>query len=151
MEIKNTQEMNTVVIRLTTPVEKLPDVMGSSYQKIMEYLGPKGIYPSGPPFAVYHNMDMSALDVEIGFPVGSPVEGSGDVKPGKLTACKAAVGMHIGPYSEIEKAYNNLSAFVKEQGLEMNDAYCYEFYLNDPSETPPEELKTEIYFPLKQS
>jgi effector-binding domain-containing protein len=96
---------------------------------------------------MYHNMDMNNLDVEIGFPVTQASGGSGRVKPGKLPGGKAAVTLHVGPYDKIGEAYDRLTAFVKEQGLKPLEV-CYEFYLNDPVETPPEELKTEIYFPL---
>ncbi len=68
-------EQDTVAVRLVTPVEKLSEAMGSTYGRIMEYLGSEGIQPSGPPFAVYHNMDMTALDVEIGIP--RPLAGGG--------------------------------------------------------------------------
>lgn len=149
MEVRNTNEQDTLVVRITTPVEKLPEVMGPSYGKILEYLGPKGIQPSGPPFVAYHNADMTALDVEIGFPVASRLEGSGDVKPGKIPGGRAAVIVHTGPYDTIRESYAALSTFITEKGLEM-EPFCYEVYLNDPRETPPQELKTEIYFPIKE-
>jgi effector-binding domain-containing protein len=148
MDVRSTDERPTLVIRTFTPVEKLSEVMGSSYGEIMQTMGSCGAKPAGPPFAMYHNMDMSNLDVEIGFPVDVKTEGSGRVKAGKLPGGKAAVTLHLGPYEKIEEAYNRLTAFVQEQGLEP-ESFCYEFYLNDPAETPPEELKTEIYFPLK--
>jgi len=148
MEVRTTEEQSTLVIRTTTPVEKLSELMGAGYGEIVQFMGSAGAQPAGPPFAVYHNMDMSNLDVEIGFPVAAPTEGGGRIKAGTLPGGKAAVTLHVGPYGKIEEAYNRLTAFVKEQGLEP-EAFCYEFYLNDPAETPPEELKTEIYFPVK--
>ena len=148
MEVRDPEERHTLVIRTSTPVGKLSEVMGSSYCEIMQTMGSSGVQPTGPPFAMYHNMDVSNLDVEIGFPVAEKTEGSGRVKAGKLPGGKAAVTLHAGPYEKIEEAYNRLTAFVKEQGLEP-ESYVYEFYLNDPAETPPEELKTEIYFPVK--
>ncbi len=114
----------------------------------MQVLGSSEIHPAGPPFSVYYNMDVSNLDVEIGFPVAEKFEGKGRIRAGKIPGVKAAVTLHVGPYEKIDEAYNRLSAFVKKQGLET-ESYCYEFYLNDPAETRPEELKTEIYFPLK--
>lgn len=148
MEVRGTEQKHTLVIRTSTPVDKLAEVMGSSYGEIMRVIGSSGAKPAGPPFAMYHNMDMSNLDVEIGFPVSEPVKGSGRVKEGMLPGGRAAVTLHAGPYDKIEESYNRLTAFIKEQGLEP-ESFCYEFYLNDPSDTPPEELKTEIYFPLK--
>ena len=148
MELRETTERDTMSVRTSTPVEKLSEVMGQVYGEIMQHLGPKGIQPAGPPFAIYYNMDMTNLDVEIGFPVATAVEGSGRVKPGKIPGGKAAVTIHVGPYEKIEEGYNSLAAFVKEMNLET-ESFTYEFYLNDPGAVPPEKLETEIYFPVK--
>jgi effector-binding domain-containing protein len=148
MEVRNTKEQPTLAVRTSTPVEKLSEVMGSCYGEIMQVIGSTGAQPAGPPFAMYYNMDMSNLDVEIGFPVTAKTEGSGRVKAGKLPGGKAVTTLHVGPYDKIGDAYERLTAHVKEQGLET-ESFCYEFYLNDPGETRPEDLKTEIYFPIK--
>jgi AraC family transcriptional regulator len=57
--------------------------------------------------------------------------------------------MHTGPYDTIGESYDALMGFVRENELEM-DSFSYEFYLDDPRSTPPEELKTEIFFPVKE-
>ena len=36
------------------------------------------------PFAAYYNMDMSALDVEAGFPVSKNLPGKDNIKAGKI-------------------------------------------------------------------
>jgi len=90
MEIRDTQERNTPAIRTSAPVEKLSEAMGSSYGEIMQIIGSSGIQPAGPPFAMYHNMDMSNLDVEMGFPVAVKADGRGRVKAGRLPGGKAA-------------------------------------------------------------
>lgn len=148
MEIRETKEQKTMAIRTFTPMEKLSEVMGQSYGEIMAFMTSNGIATAGPPYAMYHNMDMSNLDVEMGFPVTAAKAGNGRIKAAKLPGGKAAVTMHTGPYDAIGETYNNLAAFMKEKGL-TPETSCYEFYLNDPRETPPAELKTEIYFPLK--
>jgi effector-binding domain-containing protein len=76
-------------------------------------------------------------------------ESRGRIKPGKIPAGKAAVAVHTGPYAKLGETYDRLLAFVKEQGLETQ-SFTYEFYLNDPDETPPGELETEIFFPVKE-
>jgi effector-binding domain-containing protein len=148
MEIRSTSERATMAIRTTTALEQLPELMGACYAEIMQVLGSLGVQPAGPPFAVYYNMDMSNLDVEIGFPVAAPVEGRGRVKPGKIPGGKAVVAVHTGPYAELGETYDLLLAFVEKQGL-TTESFSYEYYLNDPETTPPEALQTEIYFPLK--
>ena len=59
----------TLVMHDVLPVEKLPEFFGKAFGGIMAYLGELGEQPVGMPFGAYHNLDMTALDVEAGFPV----------------------------------------------------------------------------------
>ena len=138
----------TLAVRTRTPVAELPSIMGQVYGSIMQYLGDVGAFPAGAPFAAYYNVDMDDLDVEIGFPVAQPLPGRGDVQPGKIAGGRAAVCLHVGPYDQVEPAYAALTAFISEQGYQPSGV-AYEFYLNDPGEVPPEELQTQVVFPLK--
>lgn len=63
---------------------------------------------------------------------------------------KTAVLLYKGPYSGIHAAYHSLFGnWLPESGQEPADQPCYEIYLNDPRDTPPAELLTEICLPLK--
>lgn len=148
MEIKTVQEQHTAAVRTRTPIEKISETLGACYGEVMQCVNSQDVQPSGPPFAIYYNMDMSDLDMEIGFPVAAMITDAGRVKAGTIPSGKAAVATHVGPYDTIGETYEKLSAFVKEKKLEPN-GFSYEYYLNDPGETAPEELLTEIYFPLK--
>jgi AraC family transcriptional regulator len=53
----------------------------------------------------------------------------------------------VGPYSAIGEAYTALGEWMAMNGYDYE--VCYEFYLNDPEETAPEQLETEIVFPIK--
>lgn len=135
-------------IRTRTPVTELPRVIGGVYAQIGAYLGELGEVPAGPPFTAYHNMDMNDLDVEAGFPVSRPLPGRGEIKSGEIPPGTAATCLHKGPYDKIGSAYTALSAWLKEKGRESSGP-AYEFYLNDPSTTPPEQLMTLVLFPLR--
>jgi effector-binding domain-containing protein len=135
-------------IRSRTSVEKLPQLLGESYAAIAQYLGEMGENPAGASFAGYYNMDMHDLDVEIGFPVASALQGKGNIQSNQIPGGKLATCIHVGPYSAVESAYNALMSFVAEQGHEATGV-AYEFYLNDPTETPQEALRTQIVFPLR--
>jgi effector-binding domain-containing protein len=121
--------------------------MGEAYGKIGQYLGILNEVPAGPPFAAYFNDDMQDLDVAIGFPVAHALEGQDEIQASELPGGKVATCLHVGPYNEIEPAYNALSAWVEEQGLEPTGV-AYELYLNDPQTTAPEDLQTQIVYPL---
>jgi len=135
-------------IRTRSAVQDLPEVFGRCYRAIAQYLGELGETPAGAPFAGYYNMDMQGLDIEIGFPLTQPLEGKGEIQAGFIPAGKMATCLHIGPYKEIEPAYNALIEFIAQNKHEST-CVAYEFYLNYPVETPEEELQTQIVFPLK--
>jgi len=92
-------------------------------------------------------MDMQNLDVEVGFHVSKNLPSENDINASTIPAGKYACCIHTGSYSDIGPAYNALLQWIKEKGYEVT-GIAYEFYLNDPDVTPPNELKTEILFPL---
>jgi len=60
-----------------------------------------------------------------------------------------AVLTYKGPYDTIKTAYDHLFGhWLPQSGREPADAPCYELYLNNPMQTKPEDLLTEIYLPL---
>ncbi|WP_319560768.1 GyrI-like domain-containing protein [Marispirochaeta sp.] len=149
MEIKEVDEQHTLALRYTTPVSKLSETMGKLYNEIAAYMQQEEIPFAGAPFALYHNMDMEALDVEIGFPVSSPARGKGRIQAGTLPGGKVLCTLYTGPYSGMEKPYGELMDYIQQHKLKTA-SFSYEYYLNDPAITPEDELQTEIYFPLKE-
>jgi effector-binding domain-containing protein len=147
-EIKEQAAQPTLSIRARTPIQGLPELMGQSYGIIAGYLAELGEAPAGAPFAAYYNMDMQNLDVEVGFPVAKTIPGKGDVLASQVPGGKLGYALHTGRYSEIAPAYDALAQFIREQGYEPTSV-SYEFYLNDPTDTPQEQLQTQIVFPLK--
>jgi len=147
-EVKEQSAQPTLSIRTRAPVQDIPQVLGKAYGTIAQYLGELGEQPAGPPFAVYYNMDMQDLDMEIGFPAGRKLAGKDDIKASEIPAGKVATCLHTGPYSEMEPVYNALSQWIKDNGYEATGVVC-EMYLNDPAQTPPQELQTQIALFLK--
>jgi effector-binding domain-containing protein len=147
-EVKELPAQPVLSIRTKSAVQGLPQVLGASYGAIAQYLGSLGENPAGAPFVAYYNMDMQNLDIEIGFPVSRPLDGQGNIQPSQVFGGKLATCLYVGPYSGVGPAYDALTQFVKDNGLEASGA-AYEFYLNDPQTVQPSELLTQIYFPLK--
>jgi effector-binding domain-containing protein len=145
--VRTQEAQPTLTIRRTTSVDALPQAMGEAYGAIMGYLAQLGATPAGPPFTAYHNMDMEALDVEIGFAVSRVLAGEGQIGPGETPGGKVATCLHVGPYHEVGKAYEALTAWMAENGYAPT-GMAYEFYLNDPGEVPEDELETQVVFPV---
>ena len=145
-ELKTLPERPTVAVRTRAAVQDMPKVFQQAFGELMAYLGKVGEQPAGMPYGAYHNMDMQDLDVEIGFPVSRELDGEGEIRPSKLPGGRWASTMHVGPYDQLSLAYEALMGWVEKQGYEAGGA-AYEFYLSGP-EVPPEQIKTEVAFPL---
>lgn len=62
-----------------------------------------------------------------------------------------AIFRHKGPYKDFSKTYDQIYLnWLPDNGFELRDAPPLEFYLNDPESTKPENLKTDIYIPVKR-
>lgn len=136
-----------LAVRGRSAVGDLPAFFGHAYGAVMRYLAELGEAAAGPPYAAYYSMDMRDLDVEAGFPVARPLPGRGEVLARELPAGEVATALHVGPYDRVEQTYNALSAWVSEQGL-VPAGEAYEQYLNSPLDTPPDQLRTLVVFPV---
>ncbi len=134
----------TLSIRMRTSVEELPQVFGKGYGEIAQYLEELQEQPVGPPFAIYYNMDMQNLDVEFGFPIPMNLKGKNNIQISETPSGKSVSCIHVGPYSDVDAAYNALFQWIKDGGYKATGV-TYEVYLNDPDETPPEKLETQIF------
>lgn len=134
-------------IRGHSAAKDLPNFFEQSFGALARYISQAGGQMSGAPYAAYHNMDMKDLDVEAGIPVNQPLPDKDDIQSGEIPAGKYASATHTGPYSDVEPIYNAIMQWMKDKGYETTGV-SYEFYLNDPDETPPEKLETLILFPV---
>ena len=146
-EMREQPAQAALAIRTRTSIQDLPQLFGKAYGAIIQHLTQLGQSPAGAPFAAYYNMDMQNLDVELGFPVSKELPGKDEIKASRIPGGKFAMVLHTGPYSEVALAYEALTKWVAEKRYEVTGV-AYEVYLNDPSQTKPEDLKTQVMFPL---
>jgi len=138
----------TLAIRTRAPVQALPLVIGEAYAAIAQYLQELGEPMTGAPYAAYFNMDMQDLDIELGFPTAKALPEKDNIHPSEIPGGKFATCVHVGPYGDVEPTYNTLFEWMKSHTYQWSGV-AYEFYLNDPDETPPEKLQTQIFLPVK--
>lgn len=149
-EVRQMPAQPVLSIRSRTPMDNLQQVLGQSYEKIALLLNELGENPAGCPFVIYYNMDMQDLDVEVGFPVSSALPGKGAIQAGDFPAGWAATCEYTGPYPEMVSAYEALTHWIQEHNYQPTGV-AIEVYLNSPSQTPPEELKTQIFLPVQEN
>ena len=58
--------------------------------------------------------------------------------------------LHRGAYEELGVAYHSVFAWMQERGHDQSAA-MREIYLNDPANTPVDQLLTEVIVPIKKN
>ena len=148
MEIKDMKEKLALMIKKNTSIQNMPSVLGTCFGEIIQYVKEIGAKEPIESFVIYHNMEMSNLEIDIGFTVPDKLPDKGHIKMSSIRAGKYATALHEGPYDTLTNTYNELTAFVQEKGFEVEN-WVYEVYLNNPMDNPEEPPRTVIYFPLK--
>ncbi|WP_281858615.1 AraC family transcriptional regulator [Litoreibacter halocynthiae] len=129
--------------------------IGKKFEAIASMFSSRGLWPSARGMAgVYYDDPNAVPEAELrsqaGILVGEEFEMPDDMEDLKIPAGKVAVLTYTGPYSGLKAAYDYLyGVWLPESGEEPGDAPAMEVNLNDPMDTAPEELVTEIYLPLK--
>jgi effector-binding domain-containing protein len=112
--------------------------------RIFPALGAAGLHPTGPMYCRYHTWEDDRTECEVGFVISGPAPEGLDAS--ELPAGRSAVLVHTGPYDGLRGAYEVLSTWIEQN--ETFGVGPYELYIDDPQHTDPEELRTEIIWPL---
>jgi effector-binding domain-containing protein len=151
--VKKTEPITVAFVSKKGPYS----LIGETFGKLYGLIGEKGYVPAGPPVGVYFNAPGQVPDEELLWELRSPI--AGDVAPGgpderglgikKVEAAEVAATMHKGPYDQVGATYGALAGWIAENGYEIVGP-SEEVYLSDPGKTAPEELLTEVRFPVKK-
>jgi DNA-binding transcriptional MerR regulator len=108
---------------------------------------------AGPPGSVVANDFFSDErgEMTIFLPSSAPVRPIGRVVPRELPAVELATTIHVGPHTDIDRAYGSLATYVSEHALAV-DGPIRERYLVGRHDTPDEGAwRTEIGWPIFQT
>ena len=97
--------------------------------------------PIGPGYAVYSTVPTYTFDLTVGFPVAQVPDGftSGTFPSGNALALS-----HLGPFDKLGETWGTLSeAFSRKDG--GGGGPIAEVYTSDPSQTAPEDLRTDLF------
>src|SRR5712692_757561 len=122
VQLKEIEKQPTVVARGETTPDKLGETFAELLPEVSAYLAAKGVEPAGPPFGRFFDYTKDHVDMEAGFPVAAPAGGEGRVQPSELPGGRVAITWHVGPYTTLPQAYDAITAWMKERGLESAGA-----------------------------
>jgi effector-binding domain-containing protein len=129
---------------------EIPEKIGAAFGLVAAYLERHGLRPVGPAVAFYEVRGPSSFTVSAGFVVHEPVEGDEQVRPLRLPPVKVVTTTHTGPYTDLPKAYDALTAKATELGLSLDQKVMWEEYLTGP-DTPSEQHVTVVRWPVDEA
>ncbi len=146
---KTIPETPVMMISRTLPYARVQEI-SQDFDALFGYILQKGGEITGSFLRYVGECTMESMNMEICIAVKTLLPPSGDIQALTLPALKAtmAQGMYKGPYTGLNAFYEKMDAWFKAQGLPYGEAPMWEIYLNNPAETPEEELLTEILFPI---
>jgi AraC family transcriptional regulator len=131
-----------------------PQAIGAAFDLVMAWAGPKGVaMPPAWGVAVYlsNMMTVPPEDQEAlaGLTVGPEITSDDTVTIHEVPGGKQAIFLYKGPYAHIGQGYQELFGWLPTSGEERAHQPLFEINLNDPRQTAPEDLLTELCLPLK--
>ncbi len=150
-------EINTVPERRMAAMEHKGSYLeiGQKFEKLSTMFGSRDLWPHAQGMSGAYYDDPSAVAAEdlrsvAGIVVDDRFAMPDDMMEYKIAPGKVAVMRYTGPYSGLQAAYHYLyGVWLPESGEEPRDGPAVENYLNNPRDTAPEDLITEVCMPLK--
>lgn len=148
-QIRELVPQTTAQTDVTVAKDRMGEVFGPAYERLMSTLADQGVTPTAPPFARYLDVaDDTAWRVTLGVPVATPFEPTDTVYAGELPGVRAAVAVHRGPYDGLPAAWAAAMDWVSREGLAVGGAPWESYVVADMDGTDPQSQRTEIVLPL---
>lgn len=152
-EMKHVPARNVIYIRLSGDY-KLNDY-GGTWGRLCQYLQEQNRQIGDcSPLCIYHDdpkvTPTEKLRTDVCMVMPEKISPKGDVGFKIIPAGHYAVFLYKGPYENLQAVYDTIyGKYLPEMECTLRDEASAERYLNNPCETSPEELLTEIYIPVE--
>jgi len=153
VKLKKVESTTVAFVAMKGPYSLIP----AAFTRLYGWMGKKGYSPSGPPVGVYFNAPGQVPDDQLTWELRSPISKqvnlSGPDAQGlgvkRVSGGQVATTMHKGSYENLGQTYGELTDWIMASDWEISGP-PEEVYYSDPSQTPPEQLLTEIRFPVRR-
>ncbi|MEI4803879.1 MerR family transcriptional regulator [Bacillus sp. FJAT-51639] len=147
VQLVETQPMNILSMRQMMSSDDYAAGYGKYFNRLYEKIAREKLTLLGMPMTIYYNSEYNPAgnDTEFAVPIEEAVKGTRDL-PGGL----CAKSVLKGAYPELTSVYANLMEWIEKEGYELIHP-PYEVYVTDPNQAAvPEDIVTEVYFPVKK-
>jgi len=149
--IEDRPELRVATVHHVGPYHRISE----AFQRLDDIAGPAGLLqlPDAAMLAIYHDDPGTTpaaelqSDAGIAVPNGVPLpKGLGEER---LAGGRYAHTTHVGPYTGLGDVWSRLMGqWLPASGHRVLPGSSYEVYRNNPTNTPPAQLRTDLYLPI---
>lgn len=126
-----------------------------NWKKLWKFIQEENLFSSAiEHICIYHDdpkiTEPDKLHTDICLTIDKAATPKGEIGIKTIEGGKYAIFSYQGPYSNLGSAYDTIySQYLPANGYRIGMSQGYEKYLNNPENTTPENLLTEIYIPIE--
>jgi AraC family transcriptional regulator len=149
--IEQMPELRVATVHHVGPYQRISE----AFQRLGAIAGPTGLLqsPEAAMIAIYYDdpettpADQLQSDAGVAVPKGVPLPE--DLVEKRLPEGRYARTTHVGPYTQLGDAWSRLMGeWLPRSGHRVGEGSSYEVYRNNPTNTAPSELRTDLYLPI---
>ena len=126
--------------------------IGKAFGELQEQITRLGLSDCGHRLAVFYDDPDTVAEADLRsiagviMPSGSDI---GDLEEVALPGGRYLIAEFIGDYGGLPEAWRSLYApHIPHGGYELRDGVCFEVYVSEHGEVPPERMRTDLYVPI---
>ena len=137
-------------LRYKGPFSQIQEAIG----KLLENAKFQNIAPMGPLIGIYYSspadVKPEALDWEVGFPTTPQIFVQAPLEKKEWNFTRVAVALHKGFYETVGDTIMKILDWMDSNGYAQGGPILERYMDMDPSSVRPEDLRTEIWVPVKK-
>jgi AraC family transcriptional regulator len=150
VEVKQMPALRVAAVHHVGPYNRISEAFG----RLGDIAGRAGLLDGKPTMlALYYDDPEVTPEAELNSDAAIVVSENAQLAPGlaehRLPAGRYACTVHIGPYEQLGDTWSRfMGQWLPQSGERMAEGTSYEIYVNNPTEVPQAQLRTELYIPL---
>ena len=133
-------------------IEDMPRVMKHDFEDLYDFMKEKELSMDRVPFTIYNTFDIFKKETSYiaCIPLDEEIETDASWIRGNTKELNALKTIHKGRYEHLGNGWMTAMSFARMKKIKVaNSPVGFEYYLNNPYDTPAQKLVTEIFIPLK--